>query len=78
MVTIQLIPEEFAGTGERDAFFDRMKATLREEAAEVKGRIEKTCRQDQCQDQLVAADAATNAKLAEIDQKRAAAKVRAQ
>jgi hypothetical protein len=76
MVTIQLIPELFASAGERDAFFDKMKATLMTEVSEVKERINKSCRSDQCQSQLEAADVGTNAKLAEIDQKKKTAKVR--
>lgn len=76
MVTITMIPEEFASVGERDAFFDRLKAQLLQEAAEVKERIGKQCRDTQCARELEAADAGTRAKLAEIDQKRALAKVR--
>lgn len=78
MVTITLIPEEFASTAERDAFFDRMKATLMRESAEVKERIGKQCRDSQCAPELEAAEAGTRAKLAEIEQKRALARVRGQ
>lgn len=77
MVTITMIPEEFATTADRDAFFDRMKASLMQEAKEVKERIGKQCRDTQCASELEAADAGTRAKLAEIDQKRALARVRA-
>jgi len=76
MVTITMIPEEFASIAERDAFFEKMKATLAQEAAEVKERINKQCRDTQCASELAAADAATKAKLAEIEQKKALARVR--
>ncbi|HEY3178103.1 MAG TPA: hypothetical protein VGL25_04410 [Casimicrobiaceae bacterium] len=74
MITIQLIPEQCPTVSERDAFFDKMKATLLVEVAEVKERIGKSCREDQFQSQLGAADAGAKAKLAEIEQKRALAK----
>ena len=76
MVTITLIPEEFASVQERDAFFDRMRASLEQEATEVKDRISKMCRADDCVKEREAADAGASAKLAEIEQRRALAKVR--
>jgi hypothetical protein len=77
-VTITLIPEEFASVEARDDFFDHMRASLEQEAAEVKKRISKTCREYDCPRELAAADKATTAKLAEIEQKRALAKVRSE
>ena len=77
MVTITLIPEEFASPADRDAFFARMTAALLREADEVKERIGKQCRETQCAAELEAADAGTKAMLAEIEQKRALARVRA-
>lgn len=77
MVTITMIPEAFANTAERDTFFDRMKATLVKESAEVKERIAVRCGASDCRVNLEEADAQTRAKLAEIDQKRAQATVRA-
>jgi hypothetical protein len=78
MVTFTMIPEEFASTADRDIFFDRMKATLMRESAEVKDRIGKQCRESQCAPELEAAESATRAKLAEIEQKRGLARVRGQ
>lgn len=78
MVTITMIPEEFGSAAERDAFFERMKATLVRESAEVKERIAVRCGASDCTRELEAADAGTRAKLAEIDQKKALAKVRGQ
>jgi hypothetical protein len=75
MVTITLIPEEFLTPDARDRFFDAMKATLLRESAEVKERIAKVCRPEQCASELAAADAGTQAKLAEIEQKRLLARV---
>jgi hypothetical protein len=75
LVTITLIPAQFATLADRDTFFDRMRQTLVREAAEVKERIAKECRGTQCEKELAAADAGTRAKQAEIDQKQALAKV---
>ena len=57
MVTITMVPEEFADAWTRDQFFESMKATLLRESAEVKDRIAKSCRQESCASQLAAADA---------------------
>jgi hypothetical protein len=75
IVTITLIPVQFPDIAARDTFFDRMRTTLLREAAEVKARIEKQCSASQCEQELAAAEAGTKAKLAEIDQKQALAKV---
>ncbi|MFO1304056.1 MAG: hypothetical protein U1F54_10015 [Burkholderiales bacterium] len=76
MVTITLIPEQFDTAATRDAFFERMKATLLQESKEVKERIAKECRDPRCRPELEAADAATKQKLAEIEQKRSSARVK--
>lgn len=75
MVTITLEPEIFATAQERDAFFDKLKTDLKREVAEVKERTEKMCRQN-CATQMTAIDQGEKAKLAEIEEKRALAKVR--
>ena len=75
IVTITMIPVQFPDIAARDTFFDRMRATLLREAAEVKARIEKQCSGSMCAQELAAAEAGTRAKLAEIDQKQALAKV---
>ena len=77
-VTISLIPEQFASVEERDAFFDRMRASLEQEAAKLKEQIGKACREYDCPRELAAADKATAAKLAAIEQKRAFAKIRSE
>ena len=76
LITITLIPAKFATTAERDAFFDRMRQTLVKEASEVKERIDKQCSDAQrCQQERAAADAGTQVKLGEINQKQALAVV---
>jgi len=76
MVKITLIPEEFADAAQRDAFFDRMKAQLRMEVAEVKERTQKVCRPEACANELAAVDAGMNSQLADIERRRLQAKVR--
>jgi hypothetical protein len=71
MVTITLIPEEFATPGERDDFFDRMRSALAREVTEAKDRIVKMCARGNCDRELSAADAGAREKLAEIEQHRA-------
>jgi len=75
MVTIALVPEEFASVVERDGFFDKMKATFLQEAGEVKDRIRRECSQD-CERQLKAVDDGVGPKLAEIESRRLSARVR--
>ena len=76
MVTITMVPDQFDTAEARDKFFEAMKQTLLREAAEVKDRISKVCRPDNCTSELAAADAGTQAKLAEIEQRRLLARVR--
>ena len=75
MVTITLEPEVFATAAERDAFYDKLQAELKREVAEVRERTEKMCR-DNCDNQMTAIAQGEKSKLAEIEQKRALAKVR--
>lgn len=86
IVTITLEPKEFGSATERDAFFERMKQTLQREAAEVRERVQKDCQRKSsaqpataatriCDTELAAVDAGTQTKLAEIEQRRLAAKV---
>ena len=74
MVTITMIPEEFASAADRDTFFDKMKTTFLQEADEVRQRIRKECGND-CEAQLKAAEEAVGPKLAEIEGRRTAARV---
>ncbi|MGE0356586.1 MAG: hypothetical protein AB7P08_06685 [Burkholderiales bacterium] len=75
MVTVTLVPDEFATVGERDDFFDRLRATFLREAGEVKERTRSTCT-DNCEAQVKAVDDGVAAKLTEIEGRRFAARVR--
>ena len=75
MVTVTLVPEEFASVGERDRFFDGLKADLLREAGEVKERIKTACTQN-CEDQQKAVDDGIATKLKEIEERRFSARVR--
>jgi hypothetical protein len=75
MVTITLEPESFATVQERDAFFDRMRADLKREVAEVRERTEKMCR-DNCATQMTAIDQGEKEKVAQIEDRRSKALVR--
>jgi hypothetical protein len=72
-VTITLIPAEFTTVKARDEFFDRMRAALEREAAEVKERVDQTCTRGDCDRQLAAAEAGRTEKLAEIERRRSSA-----
>jgi hypothetical protein len=76
-VTITLIPAAFETVPARDEFFDRMRALLERESAEVKDRIERTCARGDCDRQLAAAEAGRTGKLADIEQSRASAVIAA-
>lgn len=75
MVTVTLVPDEFASVAERDVFFDRMRASLLQEAMEVKERVRTACT-DNCEAQLKAVDDGVAAKLTEIESRRFSARVR--
>jgi hypothetical protein len=76
-VTFTLIPEAFASAAARDEFFDRMRSALERETAEVKERIDRRCARGDCERQLAAAEAGKAEKLAEIERRRATARVAA-
>ena len=77
MITITLVPEVFPSVLERDAFFDKMRLTLLQEADEVKDRVKNVCKND-CDAQLKAVDEGLAAKQGEIENRRSSAKVRGQ
>jgi hypothetical protein len=76
MVTITMVPEEFDSAEARDKFFGAMQATLLRESAEVKDRIAKVCKPENCASELAAADAGTQSRMADIEQRRLLARVR--
>ena len=75
-VTVRLFPHEFASDAARDAFFaDLLRSFLAGHDAVVE-RIKTVCPAPDCDRQLDAVRTGRTAKLAEIEQKRALAKVR--
>lgn len=74
MVTVTLVPEQFASLRERDDFFDRLKASLLQESVEVKERTRAACT-DNCEAQFKAIEEGVARKLAEIESRRFSAKV---
>jgi cobalamin biosynthesis protein CbiD len=75
LITITLVPEEFASVADRDVFFDNMRATFLTEADEVKQRIRTQCKEN-CDQQLKAVDDGVAPRLAEIESRRFSASVR--
>ena len=75
LVTITLIPGEFASVAERDTFFDQMVLALREESENVRQRILKSCQDDLCDRQLKKVEEAERIKLKEIEGKRDSARI---
>ncbi len=74
-VTITMLPEQFATVAARDAFFDRMRSTLTQEAGEARDRIARTCQRGNCDSELEAAQIETQRRLGEIERRRTQAKV---
>lgn len=76
LVTITLIPVEFASVEARDAFFDQLKADLLVESEAVRERISRQCRDDvDCEHQLKAVAEAKQKQLDEIEAKRLEARI---
>lgn len=76
LVTLTLIPAEFATAEARDAFFDQLKADLLVESEAVKERISRQCRDDaDCEHQLKAVAEAKQKKLDAIEVKRLEARI---
>lgn len=76
-VTFTLLPLAFKSAAERDHFFDELRTTFLAEYEEVVSRIKTSCKQSECETQLKAAEAARDKRLADIEQRRLAAKVAA-
>ena len=76
LLTITLIPTEFASAEARDAFFERLKADFLVESDAVKERINTQCQDDvDCERQLKALEEARRIKLDEIEAKRLEARI---
>ncbi|MBS0595683.1 MAG: hypothetical protein JSR84_19715 [Proteobacteria bacterium] len=69
-VTFALVPTQFSSIPARDKFFGDMRDTFLAEYAEVVARIKATCRPENCETQLKAAEAGRDSRLAEIEKRR--------
>jgi hypothetical protein len=76
VVTFTLIPKIFDSEATRDKFFADMRDTFLTEYAEVVARIKAKCSPDACENDLKAAEAGRDSRLAEIEKRRLLAKVR--
>ena len=76
VVTFTLIPKIFDSEATRDKFFADMRETFLTEYAEVVARIKAKCSPDACENELKAAEAGRDSRLAEIEKRRLLAKVR--
>ena len=76
VVTFTLIPKMFDSEATRDKFFTDMRDTFLTEYAEVVARIKAKCSPDACENELKAAEAGRDSRLAEIEKRRLLAKVR--
>jgi hypothetical protein len=75
-VTFTLVPSQFDSIEARDKFFDDMRDTFLAEYAEVVARIKASCSPNECENQLKAAEAGRDSRLAEIEKRRLLAKVK--
>lgn len=76
VVTFTLIPKMFDSEATRDKFFADMRDTFLTEYAEVVARIKAKCSPDACENELKAAEAGRDSRLAEIEKRRLLARVR--
>ena len=75
-VTFTLIPKMFDSDETRDKFFADMHDTFLAEYAEVVARIKSKCTAETCENELKAAEAGRESRLAEIEKRRLLAKVK--
>lgn len=75
-VTFTLIPKLFDSDAARDKFFADMRDTFLGEYAEVVARIKAKCAPEACENELKAAEAGRDSRLAEIEKRRLLAKVK--
>ena len=75
-VTFTLIPKMFDSDEARDKFFADMRDTFLAEYSEVVARIKSKCTPETCENELKAAEAGRESRLAEIEKRRLLAKVK--
>lgn len=71
-----MIPKLFDSDAARDKFFADMRDTFLGEYAEVVARIKQKCAPEACENELKAAKAGRDSRLAEIEKRRLLAKVK--
>jgi hypothetical protein len=76
VVTFTLVPKLFASEAARDRFFADMRDTFLGEYAEVVARIKAKCTAETCDNELKAAQAGRDSRLAEIEKRRLLARVK--
>jgi len=76
MVIFTLVPKQFDSEAARDRFFADMRDTFLGEYAEVVARIKSKCTPDTCDNDLKAAQAGRDSRLAEIEKRRLLARVK--
>jgi hypothetical protein len=74
-VTIVLTPVSFPSAEQRDRYFDELREKTLKEAAETEDKIKSTCAPETCASQIKEFELARQAQLAQIDARRARAKV---
>jgi len=75
-VTFTLVPKLFDSDAARDKFFADMRDTFIGEYAEVVARIKAKCAPEACENELKAAEAGRDSRLAEMEKRRLLAKVK--
>jgi len=75
-ITLTLVPEEFASVAERDAYLVRTKARFDKEAAEAAELLRKNCATDACDKEAAALEAAKEKRLALLQEKVMAARIK--
>lgn len=76
-VTFTLIPKMFDSDAARDKFFADLRDTFLAEYAEVVARIKSKCTPENCENEIKAAEAGRDSRLADIEKRRLLAKVKA-
>lgn len=75
-VTFTLVPKVFDSDEARDKFFGDMRDAFLAEYSEVVARIKASCKPENCDNELKAAEAGRASRLAEIEKRRLLAKVK--
>jgi hypothetical protein len=74
-VTLLMVPAEFADAETRDAYFAKLRDEVHADAEKAKKKIVAECPHGNCEREVEAAAAAEKAQLADLEKKRAAARL---